>query len=131
MNTNVNSEICQIFNDWQVDHQQLADSIDEIRDWMLEVNQLGIPHFGETASRLQPFRARLQSHFDREDRILNKLAEIYSKSTPEIEAFTRQTKSDHQSLMMRLDIFSMTSYGMRHQSAVMPSTLVTALRAMV
>ena len=103
MNMNVTSEICRIFGDWQVDDQKLAACIDEIRDWMLEVNQLGIPHFGETASRLRPLRESLQSHFEREDQILNKLSELYSPTSPEVEAFARQTKLDHRSLMMRLN----------------------------
>jgi hypothetical protein len=107
MRTNVASEIGQIFEDWQLDHQKLAACIDEIRDWMAEVNQLGIPHFGETASRLQPLRTHLQSHFEREDRILKKLSDIYAPATPEVEAFTRQTNLDHHSLMMRLeDLYS-------------------------
>lgn len=103
MNTKVTSEICQLFQAWQEDDRSLAATVDDIRDWMCEVNQLGIPHFGETAARLKPFRQSLIKHFDREKSMLEKLAEIYPSASPEVDAFRRQTDLDHQELLSRLD----------------------------
>ena len=47
MNTKGISELSHIFEDWRSEDRKLSSCIDEIRDWMSEVNQLGIPHFGE------------------------------------------------------------------------------------
>lgn len=103
MNAKARSEFSEIFEDWRVDDRKLATSIDEIRDWMVEVNQLGIPHFGETAAKLQPLRSSLETHFEREDTMLEKLAELYPANSPEVIAFKRQTRLDHHALVTRLD----------------------------
>lgn len=103
MNTKKQPAIYQLFDDWRAEDRKLTACIDEIRDWMSEVNQLGIPHFGETASRLQPLRESMLSHFHREDEILAKLAEHYPASSPEVQAFQRQTNADHLGLIHRLD----------------------------
>ena len=103
MNTKQTTELCQILENWRTDDRELSTCLEEIRDWMSEVNQLGIPHFGETASKLQPLRASLRTHFEREDRMLEKLAEFYPPTSPEVQAFQRQTSIDHHSLLVRLD----------------------------
>ena len=103
MNTKQTTELCQIFENWRTDDRDLSRSLEGIRDWMSEVNQLGIPHFGETASKLQPLRESLSTHFQREDTMLEKLAEFYPSTSPEVKAFRRQTSLDHQSLLSRLD----------------------------
>ncbi|MCA9135985.1 MAG: hemerythrin domain-containing protein [Planctomycetales bacterium] len=103
MNTKITSEVIHLFEDWKAEDKKLSACIEEIRNWMSEVNQLGIPHFGETASRLQPFRECLGEHFEREDAMLSKLAELYPANSPEVLAFKRQTDADHQTLIVRLD----------------------------
>ena len=40
-----------IYETWREEDRQLEGFVDDVRDWMQEVNQLGIPHFGETALR--------------------------------------------------------------------------------
>lgn len=107
MKTKVASDLCQIFHQWRLEDRKLALCIDQVRDWMWEVNQLGVPQFGETAVRMQPLRKTLVVHFEREDEILQKLSELYSASSPEIEAFRRQTALDHRSLLTRLDDLDM------------------------
>jgi hypothetical protein len=77
--------------------------IDEVRAWMREVGQLGVPHFGETATKLGQVRGRLVQHFEREDAIVDELAEQYSPSSPEIPAIRRQSSRDHGELLGRLD----------------------------
>lgn len=103
MNTKGTSEVIQLFEDWRTDDRKLSECIEEIRNWMSEVNQLGIPHFGETASRLQPLRECMSLHFVREDSMLEKLAELYPAKSPEVLALKRQTRLDHQTLLARLD----------------------------
>ena len=92
-----------IFDNWKEEDRQLETCVDEVRDWMLEVNQLGIPHFGETATRLRPLRERLFIHFGREVEMISQLATFYPASSPEIEAVRKQSISDHDRLMARLE----------------------------
>jgi hypothetical protein len=103
MNTKARSELSELFEEWRTDDRKLATSIAQIRDWMVEVNQLGIPHFGETAAKLRPLRSSLETHFLREDAMLAKLAELYPSNSPEVMAFKRQTGLDHHALLTRLD----------------------------
>jgi hypothetical protein len=42
---------------------RLRDLINELRSWLYEVEQLGIPRFGETGYRLRNFRQSLFQHF--------------------------------------------------------------------
>lgn len=103
MNTKTTSEICHLFQAWRNEDRALAATIDGVREWMAEVNQMGFPHFGETAERLQPFREFLLEHFNREQEMLSKLSELYPTASPEVEAFKRQTQLDHRELLDRLD----------------------------
>lgn len=103
MNAKRASELGHLFGDWRAEDRKLSTCIEQIRDWMSEVNQMGIPHFGETASRLKPLRESLIVHFEREDEMLAKLAELYPSSSPEVSAFKRQTRVDHRTLLSRLD----------------------------
>lgn len=103
MNTNAKHPLTDFFQTWQTEDRALEVAVDEIRDWMHEVNQLGIPHFGETATRLAPLRNRLVNHFHREDEMIAGLAEQYPSTSPEIEAVRRQSGRDHHRLLCRLD----------------------------
>ena len=96
------SELGRVFAQWLDEDRRLATCIDEVRQWMSEVNQLGIPHFGETASRLEPARECLTVHFDREVEMLEQLKTLYPEGSPEVSAFTRQTLTDHERILNRL-----------------------------
>jgi molybdopterin converting factor small subunit len=102
MNTNVTPELGQLVEAWRVEDRELSTAIDGIRQWMSEVNLMGIPHFGETASRLLPLQRFLENHFAREDALLDKLAKLYPSASPEVAAFRRQTQRDHESLLEAL-----------------------------
>ena len=103
MNARTNPTLPGIFQAWKAEDRELESSIDAVRDWMQEVSQLGIPHFGETATRLRPMRARLEVHFAHEDEMVTQLAELYPPSSPEIDAVRRQSDRDHSRLLERLD----------------------------
>lgn len=103
MNPNASPSVSVIFANWQKEDRGLESCVDQVRDWMREVAQLGIPHFGETATRLRPLRHRLVQHFAREDEMIEQLAQLYSSSSPEIEAVRRQSVHDHDQLLARLD----------------------------
>ena len=103
MNPSTKNSLPSIYQRWQAEDRELEACIDEVRDWMQEVNQLGIPHFGETATRLRPLRARLVSHFAHEDEMVSQLAELYPPSSPEVDAVRRQSHRDHGQLLERLD----------------------------
>ncbi len=103
MNCESKKSLAELYDRWQAEDRELQSSIDAVRDWMREVNQLGIPHFGETATRLRPLRDRLVTHFDREDEMVVQLAELYPASSPEMGGVRRQSSSDHEKLFGRLD----------------------------
>jgi len=103
MNSKAKQSLPSIYLSWQAEDRELEAFIDQVRDWMLEVNQLGIPHFGETATRLRPLRTRLVTHFEHEDEMVAQLSKLYPPSSPEIEAVRSQSSHDHRQLLARLD----------------------------
>ena len=103
MDSKADQPLALFYENWRAEDRQLEVGIDGVRDWMQEVNQLGIPHFGETATRLLPLRRRLVTHFEREDRMIAQLAELYPSSSPEVQAVRRQSSHDHHQLLARLD----------------------------
>jgi hypothetical protein len=103
MNSKAGQPLALFYENWRAEDRQLEVGIDGVRDWMQEVNQLGIPHFGETATRLLPLRQRLVTHFQREDQMIAQLAELYPSSSPEVQAVRSQSSRDHHQLLNRLD----------------------------
>ncbi len=93
----------QFLKRWFSEDRSLEKAASELQAWMRKVEQRGIPHFGETGTRLQPFRAMLVEHFDDEDKMLDELAKNYSKDSPEIAAMRRQSTRDHNCLLADLD----------------------------
>ena len=49
------------------EHDELEAMIGDLRTWLAEVAELGIPHFGELGSRLRPLRDKLCEHFAHEE----------------------------------------------------------------
>ena len=106
MNSGTERPLPKIFDRWRAEDRELELRIDELRDWMGEVSQLGIPHFGETATRLGQVRERLVKHFQREDEMVAELARLYPDSSPEIASIRKQSSRDHSQLLTRLDDLS-------------------------
>jgi hypothetical protein len=106
MNSRTERSLPKIFDRWRAEDRELELRIDELRDWMGEVSQLGIPHFGETATRLGQVRERLVQHFQREDEMVAELARLYPDSSPEIASIRNQSSRDHSQLLTRLDDLS-------------------------
>ena len=92
-----------LFAQWQTEDRQLGEYVQELQAWMKEVNDIGIPHFGEAGDRLRSLRERLQEHFDREDEIIEGLAEYFNDSPSSVDALRNQSSADHQHIMHRLD----------------------------
>ena len=88
---------------WEGEDRELESCLDQLRDWMHEVSLLGIPRFGEMATRLQPVREQLIQHFHSENELVDELAELYPAGSPEIAAIRRQADRDHEALLSRLD----------------------------
>ena len=95
--------LAQTVDSSRFEEGELDLQIDEVRAWMREVGQLGVPHFGETATRLGQVRGRLVQHFEREDAIVDELARQYSPSSPEIAVLRCQSSRDQGELLNRLD----------------------------
>ncbi len=105
MTTVKRKTVSEIFTRWQSEDRAIETNANSLMDWMREVEKRGIPHFGETATKLRPFRDLLASHFNCEDGMLAELAIHYEKTSPEIAAIRRQAGRDHQHLLHDLDIF--------------------------
>ena len=86
MNTKDLEIVSQLVQKWRSEDRVVTTKIDELRQWMREVRQLGIPHFGETATRLRQIRDQLVQHFQREEAMTSEVANIYPKSSPEVAA---------------------------------------------
>ena len=106
MNSKTDPPLPKIFHKWRAEDRELELRINELREWMGEVSQLGIPHFGETATRLGQVRERLVQHFEREDEMVTELASLYPDSSPEIASIRKQSSRDHSLLLSRLDDLS-------------------------
>ncbi|TWT91277.1 hemerythrin domain-containing protein [Stieleria varia] len=105
MSTNIDSSLCQIFADWRDDDLALQSQIDELRRWMAEVTQLGIPRFGEMAGKLKPLQDYIHNHFARELSLLERLVDKYPEVADQVDAVRRQTNHDHDVLGRRLQEF--------------------------
>lgn len=92
-----------IYESWRQEDRCLKACINEVRAWMREVNQLGIPHFGETATRLRPLRIKLFTHFGRENELISQLAHFYPDTSPEIDGVRKSSIADHDRLLARLE----------------------------
>ena len=78
MTTEKKKSLPTIYQTWRTEDRDLEACIDQVRDWMHQVAQLGVPHFGETATRLRPLRERLVTHFEREDQMVAQLGGVVS-----------------------------------------------------
>ncbi len=103
MNTKSHKTPYDLFALWQTEDQEMESCIGDLRSWMMEVNQLGIPHFGEAAVRLLTLRNRLLQHFDRENEIIESLANHFADSEPSMKELRSDSARDHLQIMERLD----------------------------
>ena len=106
MNTNTSQSLSLIFDHWQDEDRSMDATLREVRDWMKEVEQLGIPHFGEIAIRLRPLRERLVIHFEREDEMIAQLAASLLEPSVDFDQLRSESANDHEMLLAQLDDFS-------------------------
>ena len=101
MNSQSIESLAFIYESWKQEDRQLNKCLDAVRDWMQEVNQLGIPHFGETATRLRPLKASLFAHFGRENELISQLAN-FQQSSSDVVAVQRDLLAAQDQLLTRL-----------------------------
>ena len=106
MSKATNQTVVSVFECWRTEDRELEASVCDLREWMKEVEQLGIPHFGETATRLSPLRGRLVLHFQREDEMISQLAASLPEPSSEFDNLRNGAAYDHDSLLARLDDLS-------------------------
>jgi hypothetical protein len=94
--------LLRTFENWHVEDHEMDACLDEIRDWMSQVSQFGIPRFGETATRLRSLHDRMVHHFGHEYELIVQLAETHSSPSPELDAVRRQAAHDHEHLLVQL-----------------------------
>ncbi len=103
MDTLTTQTLPSILNSWQAEDVELAACVAEVRDWMEELSQFGIPHFGETALRLLPLRKRLVQHFKLEDEILSQLMNTAPDLVEKVAELHGDSKHGHEQLLEKLD----------------------------
>ena len=85
------------------EHGELMGEIAELRRWWDEVEQLGVPRFGEMGSRLKLLRDHLQSHFEIEE-AGGYLAGVLAVA-PRFSEEARRLCMQHRQLLNTLDSF--------------------------
>ncbi len=103
MNVIYEERLQTLFGQWKVEDRRIEEEFDDVRHWMSDVSQLGIPRFGETALRLKSLRRQLAKHFQRENEITNQLSGLYSPECVAVSATRRQAIRDHRVLLDRLN----------------------------
>ncbi len=83
------------------EHGELAARIDGLREWITEISELGIPHFGEMGDRLQPLYTELCEHFAHEE-AHNFLAEAIAL-LPDYTDGAEDLRLQHAPLLSRMD----------------------------
>ncbi len=67
MPSNSSNDIGSFVHRLQQDHRSLMSAIGDVRQWVRDVSELGMPRFGELGVRLRPFRELLSAHFADEE----------------------------------------------------------------
>ncbi len=83
------------------EHDELTVMIKDLQSWLADVAELGIPHFGELSSRLQPLHDKLCEHFahEEEEGVLTHAG----AAAPDISGEARELRAEHEGFMDRLD----------------------------
>lgn len=81
------------------DHNALMSGICCNRRWIYELCELGMPRFGELATRLRELRSALVSHFHDEEAFSAALRESGAKVV-----LNHDLEKTHQELLQRLDV---------------------------
>ena len=103
MNSCTPETVSKLFQSWQDEDRNLRGRIAKLRDWMSEVSQLGIPHFGETAHYLRSLREHLVGHFEHEDVISGQLANCSSAPDDQIIELKSTQSREHEQILVQLD----------------------------
>lgn len=83
------------------EHEELAVMISDLRSWLAEVAELGIPHFGELGTRLQPLCDKLREHFAHEE-ANGYLADVIA-ADPRLTSNVNQLLAQHAVFRNRLE----------------------------
>jgi Hemerythrin HHE cation binding domain len=83
------------------EHLELNRQIAELRKWWSELDELGLPKFGEMAFRVEELRNLLAEHFDEEER--NGILDSAAKVAPEFAAQSARFQQEHHQFLDRLD----------------------------
>ncbi|WP_145218763.1 hemerythrin domain-containing protein [Gimesia alba] len=101
MNKNTNShEHLQYLLD---EHEQILTHMKELNDWWTELDERGLPKFGEMGTRVERFRELLAKHFEDEEQ------EGYFKpvldETPGFCIMVPDFKEKHTAILCQIDDF--------------------------
>lgn len=83
------------------EHRRLMKEITDLRAWIDEVSELGIPHFGELGTKLQPVRDTFSQHFEAEE-VGGYLAEALAVA-PRFRDEAEELRLQHTEFLERFD----------------------------
>ena len=104
MNISSNQSVLEIFDRWQAEDQALKSCINQIRQWMLEIEMYGIPRFGEAATRLRSVHQRLIEHFCSEDEMILELTLVQPTSVGPLDQLSRLSTDEHEDILDRIGV---------------------------
>ena len=81
------------------EHDELNVMISDLRSWLADIAELGVPHFGELSTRLRPLHEKLCEHFDHEEEhgLLSEAGD-----TPELSTAACELLKQHEQLRTEL-----------------------------
>ncbi len=85
-----------------VEHGEIVDKIKEIIDWWSQLEEKGLPKYGEMAMYVNELRDLLATHYSEEE---NEYFVLIKKEFPEIDLEIRKMEIEHEKLLLKLDQF--------------------------
>jgi hypothetical protein len=85
-------------------HEALRQTVEELRGWWHEVEQLGKPRFGEMGMRVQTLKSKVAAHFELEE--AGGYLQEPLNAAPHLAEQAQRLLTDHQGVLAELDRLS-------------------------
>jgi broad specificity phosphatase PhoE len=85
-------------------HETLRQTVEELRGWWHEVEQLGKPRFGEMGMRVQTLKSKVAAHFELEE--AGGYLQEPLNAAPHLAEQAQRLLTDHKAVLAELDRLS-------------------------
>ncbi len=86
------------------EHNAILDKIEEIINWWAQLEEKGLPKYGEMGMHIHELRDMLATHYEEEEE--KGYFEQIKENYPEIDFKDRDFVKEHSHLLMQLNIFA-------------------------